>query len=145
MQNFGILCMPGEKRKRPVRSQKKEHQRDIWPFCLLKEAVLLGVCCRMPGSRHTCTLVTPCLCVCLHLAFPDMYALSVCWFETYKPRLPVYRMSSYGTHDCGLLYSHVTTFRYRLNALRWLAEHSYRSSTLAFPFRNQLVQRGSRS
>lgn len=55
---------------------------------VLKEVVLLGVCspgCRMPGSRHACTLVTPCLCVCLHLAFPDTYALSVCWFETYKP------------------------------------------------------------
>lgn len=73
---------------------------------LPKEVVLLGVCspgCRMPGSRHAFTLVTPCLCVCLHLAVPDMHALSVCWFETYKPQLPVYRTSSHGTHDRGLL------------------------------------------
>lgn len=79
---------------------------------LLKEAVLLGVCspgCRVPGSRHTCTLVTPCLCV-------TMYALSVCWFETYNPQLPVYWMFSCGLHDRGRLYSHVITFRYRVSA-----------------------------
>lgn len=46
---------------------------------LLMEVVLLGVCspgCRMPGSRHACTLVTPCLCVCLHLV--ECFSRHVC-------------------------------------------------------------------
>lgn len=69
--SFGILCMPDcvqEKEEEGSQITKEGASEEyITVLSLLKYRLLLGVWspgCRMPISRHTCTLVTPSLCVC---------------------------------------------------------------------------------
>lgn len=98
-QNFGVrACMSvfRRKRKRPVRSQKKEHRRNILAFPV----------CRSPG----CWLSDACWQAYLYPGYAmfvssfsgmffqtAMYTSVLCCFETYKLQLTACRMSSYGT------------------------------------------------
>lgn len=53
---------------RIMKEGAEESEEYITIPSLLKEVLLFcSPGWRMPISRHTCTLVTPCLCVCLHL------------------------------------------------------------------------------